>query len=494
MSEDQRNVSSYRTVSGKHNTYNREKLYKEVWEKPVIEVAAQYGVSDVAIHKVCKSLNIPAPPRGYWARLRAGEKMEQPPLSPTNGITEKTGSRSYEGNKIIDSSPQLLEFLTDSEREKILNAAQQIQISDESTQLHKKILTYKSVIKEWDKNDPRPKGSQKSFRNYTNAPPFLAGVISGDALPRVFRILDALFKTVESLGGIINDDLSLQIRNEYVTLAECIENMRISTIHSLCKKILEHYAVKLALGKNLSIVSGKYEKDAMISQAVNDYIESNCTSGDPSKLFNMPMYEMQSRLSDLMTKFQNKNVDIVNDDLNFGNFISSKQIHDAIKTIPMVAEKQIRKYFDDLSSVRLSDLMIKLKELVTCFGQELSEENYPIKYLFVDEFQDTDDVQINLMKKFRDVFGFNFFVVGDVKQCIYRFRGADEKAFDTLAPIKDKWELYSLNKNYRTDKNLLTAFDKRFSSWGKHKLLDYKENDVLVGVKDYRNTSAETSY
>ncbi|MFV0364293.1 MAG: hypothetical protein ACK5LL_14590 [Suipraeoptans sp.] len=30
---------------GKHNTYNREKLYKEVWANPVVKVAAQYGVS-----------------------------------------------------------------------------------------------------------------------------------------------------------------------------------------------------------------------------------------------------------------------------------------------------------------------------------------------------------------------------------------------------------------------------------------------------------------
>ncbi|MHB1127656.1 MAG: hypothetical protein ACYC2T_12020 [Bacillota bacterium] len=65
---------TYRTVTGERNTYNREKLYEEVWAKPVVEVAVQYGVSDVAIHKICKSLNVPVPPRGYWAKLRAGKK------------------------------------------------------------------------------------------------------------------------------------------------------------------------------------------------------------------------------------------------------------------------------------------------------------------------------------------------------------------------------------------------------------------------------------
>ena len=55
-----------------------------------------------------------------------------------------------------------------------------------------------------------------------------------------------------------------------------------------------------------------------------------------------------------------------------------------------------------------------------------------LKYLFIDEYQDTDDVQIELMKNFQDILGFNFLVVGDIKQCIYRFRGAEDKAFDIL--------------------------------------------------------------
>ena len=29
---------------------------------------------------ICKKLNIPVPPRGYWARLRYGYKVKKPPL------------------------------------------------------------------------------------------------------------------------------------------------------------------------------------------------------------------------------------------------------------------------------------------------------------------------------------------------------------------------------------------------------------------------------
>jgi len=107
---------TYHAVSGEGNTYNRQKLYEEVWTKPVVDVAVQYGVSDVAIHKVCKSLNVPVPPRGYWARLRAGEKLKRPSLPATDGIIEKTGARTFDGIKEAGAKPRLLGFLTESER------------------------------------------------------------------------------------------------------------------------------------------------------------------------------------------------------------------------------------------------------------------------------------------------------------------------------------------------------------------------------------------
>ncbi len=208
----------YRPVSGKTNIYNREKLYEEVWSKPVIEVALQYGVSDVAIHKICKSLNIPAPPRGYWARIRSGEKIKRPPLPPTKGATEITGTKSFEGIKVPIENQQALAFLLEEERIKVLQAADQIQLTDGNARYHKKIAAYNSIVKEWNKKDWKPEGAKRSYANYTNQPPFLAGVISEDTLPRVYRILDSIFRQVEALGGSVNDDLSLKIRNEIVRL------------------------------------------------------------------------------------------------------------------------------------------------------------------------------------------------------------------------------------------------------------------------------------
>ena len=64
--------------------YTRETLYEEVWNEPVSTVAKKYGVSDVAIRKICKSMDIPVPPRGYWAKKRAGQKVQKTPLPKTD--------------------------------------------------------------------------------------------------------------------------------------------------------------------------------------------------------------------------------------------------------------------------------------------------------------------------------------------------------------------------------------------------------------------------
>ncbi len=209
----------YRVVQRKYNTYNRTALYNEVWTKPVTEVAKQYGVSDVAIHKVCKALNVPTPPPGYWARVKAGANLTRPPLPNSKEKMVVVGARTYEGEKVKDNEALQypLKFMSDTEREAVLQAAQEIRISDETASLHKKIIAYKKVVKEWNQKDRKAEGSRRQKDYYYN-PPFLAGLIASESLPRVYRILDALFRKVEMLGGSVNDDLSLQVRNEHVRL------------------------------------------------------------------------------------------------------------------------------------------------------------------------------------------------------------------------------------------------------------------------------------
>lgn len=64
-------------------TFERQKLFDEVWTTPVTKLAKEYGLSDVGLRKICVSLDVPLPPRGYWAKLAAGKMIRKPPLHET---------------------------------------------------------------------------------------------------------------------------------------------------------------------------------------------------------------------------------------------------------------------------------------------------------------------------------------------------------------------------------------------------------------------------
>ena len=61
--------------------YDRQRLYDEIWKEPAETVAKRYGVTGVALAKACRLMDIPKPPRGYWAKVAAGAKLpKRPPL------------------------------------------------------------------------------------------------------------------------------------------------------------------------------------------------------------------------------------------------------------------------------------------------------------------------------------------------------------------------------------------------------------------------------
>lgn len=75
--------------------YRRKELYEQVWSAPTQQVAKKYGISDVALAKICRRLEIPKPGRGYWAKKAAGIAVKMRPLLPSSPgqVTEHRVSR-----------------------------------------------------------------------------------------------------------------------------------------------------------------------------------------------------------------------------------------------------------------------------------------------------------------------------------------------------------------------------------------------------------------
>ena len=59
---------------------DRPALFERVWSTPVDTLAKEWGLSGRGLAKACRRLQIPVPPRGYWARVAAGQRVRRPKL------------------------------------------------------------------------------------------------------------------------------------------------------------------------------------------------------------------------------------------------------------------------------------------------------------------------------------------------------------------------------------------------------------------------------
>lgn len=61
---------------------SREELFERAWRQPLTKVAAELGVTSMALKKTCGRHDIPVPGRGYWPQVAAGKVFPRPKLRP----------------------------------------------------------------------------------------------------------------------------------------------------------------------------------------------------------------------------------------------------------------------------------------------------------------------------------------------------------------------------------------------------------------------------
>lgn len=82
----------------------RSELYAKVWAQPMSRLAKELGISDVGLPKACSRHAVPAPPRGYWAKLHAGQTPPRTPC-PRPSWTSSCISRRAIRKSGSDKSP-----------------------------------------------------------------------------------------------------------------------------------------------------------------------------------------------------------------------------------------------------------------------------------------------------------------------------------------------------------------------------------------------------
>jgi exodeoxyribonuclease V beta subunit len=105
------------------------------------------------------------------------------------------------------------------------------------------------------------------------------------------------------------------------------------------------------------------------------------------------------------------------------------------------------------------DLLTRLDDTLNGPGGDAAAARLRERYrvVLVDEFQDTDPVQWDIMRRAFGEGGVTLVLIGDPKQAIYAFRGADVYAYLEAARQADAQA--TLNINWRSDQGLIDAYD-----------------------------------
>ena len=131
------------------------------------------------------------------------------------------------------------------------------------------------------------------------------------------------------------------------------------------------------------------------------------------------------------------------------------------------------------STLDFNDLQLKTRDLL-CSNKEIRQElNRRYKYYMVDEFQDTNELQYDLVMHLTNKLeNANLFIVGDPKQSIYAFRGADVRVFNKTRQniVENDGLAISLKENFRSLRGLI-GFTNHFFG---HLMGDASEHEFEV--------------
>ena len=319
---------------------------------------------------------------------------------------------------------------------------------------------------------------------------FLMHTISGLHLPEIYMITftnDATNQMNKRLQEALVARYELTRDQKYLRWLEEQSQMNISTIHSFAYQMLREYGIGESFTKNLSIRSFQYEKKELIKDAVDGKVDE---SKPIKEQLGIPFYRANAILNQYWGRFLQLGVshsDLLKMDWGEPKDASSNSFHRIIKeTIPKLDDA----YFDikrDNDGVGIDDIMRDLQEVLK--SDYLPKPDIEMKYLFIDEFQDSDLSQIMVACLLVKLLKATLFVVGDVKQSIYRFRGANEQSFDILNKYMQEMKIkkpanFELVNNYRTSASVLQIMDRYFKVWGKLGYLQYEKSVIPFNPYD----------
>lgn len=260
--------------------------------------------------------------------------------------------------------------------------------------------------------------------------------------------------------------------------------LNIDTIHGFCEKILREYGYIIGISPKFEIDSVTWKLNDIIKEAIGEYSNNNY-------LTRLPEHELSKLVRRLYEDFDNKGLKVTrNDKFEINDQKFWPRFKKSFLELFFKVQERIEKYKRENDILTVNDLIKYAAELVkNDFVANKLASRY--KYLFIDEFQDTNISQFELVRVLMDK-GVKVFLVGDEKQSIYAFRGADIESSIKMGNIisekcKNNPDIQMVD-NFRSNRKIIDAVNKIFSEKYTAKCLSESstEMNVEVGFTDYK--------
>ncbi|HBX25712.1 MAG TPA: ATP-dependent DNA helicase [Firmicutes bacterium] len=209
--------------------------------------------------------------------------------------------------------------------------------------------------------------------------------------------------------------------------------LTVATFHSWCARFLRREAYLLGFPPSFSILDDE-DTGKLIQEIV---VEHNYKKSDPI------VKELRSYIS------RKKNVGLYPDDIKPSPFFINEK-----EFVEMYRDYERKK--DNSLSMDFDDLLLKTLLILKNFPDVQQRWSNKYQHLLIDEFQDTNDVQYELLNLLSNE-STNLYVVGDPDQTIYTWRGANQKIIlDMPRRFLDLKDVI-LNENYRSTSSILNC-------------------------------------
>jgi hypothetical protein len=165
----------------------RQELYDLVWGESMLQLAKRFIISDVGLRKKCRSLEIPLPNAGYWAKVKYGKKVtEKRPLRDFNGEQTALLKLREDENENALSHAGMKKMIESDNRINLI-------VPEKLSNPDKMILSVKEQLKQ--------KEVLKEHRLFIHSPQNeLSITVRPVTLPRVLCFMDTLIKAMRGRG------------------------------------------------------------------------------------------------------------------------------------------------------------------------------------------------------------------------------------------------------------------------------------------------------